>query len=359
MCCNKWTAAIKYRAANFWEKLKMKLLQRYLNTFLVAVRASRWTSTCAFLLAATLAGVSPSMAQTGETKVVRIVVPFAAGSYTDNFARIVIPGFAERLGMPVVIDNRPGANGVIAADYVAKSSPDGLTLLLGGTSSIAINPGIYKSLPYDPIKDLLPVVRSGSLPFVLIVHPSVPANTVLELIEYAKKYPGKLAYATPNSSSLMGMEMFKRLASVDILSVPYKSSPQAMLDLIGNQVQVQIADYATAIPHIRSGKVRLLAVTMDQRSLLLPSVPTVAEVLKGFDVSAWNGLFAARGTSLEVATRISDAWQGVLAVKGVQERLSVMGFDVIPLGHKAFGPYVRDQIDSWGKLAREAGVKAE
>ena len=224
----------------------------------------RVVTTMVAMAAAALAPWRVAKAQSGAAPV-RLVIPFASGSYTDNFARIVVPAFGERLGAIVVIDNRPGANGIVASDHVAKSAPDGMTLLLGGTSSIAINPSLYKSVPYDPVNDLLPVARSGSLPFLLVVHPSVPANTVQELIDYAKKNPGKLAYATPNSTSLMGMELFKRLAGVDILSVPYKSSPQAMLDLVANQVQVQIADFATAMPHVRAGKARALAFTMANR----------------------------------------------------------------------------------------------
>jgi tripartite-type tricarboxylate transporter receptor subunit TctC len=273
---------------------------------------------------------------------------------------MVVPAFAERIGATVVIDNKPGANGILASDIVAKSPPDGNTLLLGGSSSIAINPGIYKSLPYDPVKDLLPVVRSGSLPFLLIANANVPANNVPELIAYAKANPGKLAYATPQSSSLMGMELFKRTAGVDILSVPYKSSPQAVLDMIANQVQVMIADYGTAIPHVKAGKVKVLAVTMAKRTALMPDVATVDETLKsGFDISAWNGLLAPGGTPMPVAVRISDAWQGALALKEVQDRLAGIGFDVSPMGPDQFGPYVREQIETWGKLARDAGVKAE
>ncbi len=313
----------------------------------------------AVVAAVLVAGVATSFAQGTESRPIRLVVPFAAGSYTDNVARIVVPGFAERLGTTVVIDNRAGANGVIAAELVAKSAPDGNTLLFGGTSSIAVNPAIYRSLPYDPVKDLLPVVRSGSLPFVLAVNPSVPVTTVAELIEHAKKNPGKLAYATPNSISLMGMELFKQRAGVDILGVPYKSSPQAMLDLIANQVQLAIADYATAVGQIKAGKIRVLAVTMEKRTALLPGIPAVDETLKGFDISAWNGLLAAGQTPAPVATRISDAWQAVLGTKDVRDKLAGIGFDIAPLGPKEFAAYVREQIASWGRLAKQAGVKVE
>jgi tripartite-type tricarboxylate transporter receptor subunit TctC len=286
-------------------------------------------------------------------------VPFAAGSYTDTIVRMVSPALGEKLQATIVVDNRPGANGIIAADAVAKSAKDGLTLLMGGTSANAANPGLYKSLPYDPVNDLVPVARFGVLPFLLVVNSDVPAKTVPELIDYAKQNPGKLAYATPNSVTLVGMETFKRGAGVDILSVPYKSSPQAMLDLVGGRVQVLIADFATAMPHVKAGKARVIAVTMPKRSPLLPDVPAVADVVKGYDISAWNGLFAPAGTPREMLVRIGDAVTAVLGTREMQEKLSTVGFDVAPMGPDAFGPYVREQITTWGRLIRETGITPE
>jgi len=304
-------------------------------------------------------GIGSVGAQTSAGRPIRVIVPFAAGSYTDSVVRIVAPALGERLGATIVVDNRPGANGVIGADIVAKSVPNGLTFLMGGTSVNAVNPGLYKSLPYDPVKDLVPVARFGVLPFLLLVNLNVPVRSVTELIEYAKKNPGKLAYATPNSVTLVGMETFKRDTGADILSVPYKSSPQAMLDLISGQVQLLIADFATAMPHVRAGNARVLAATMARRSSLLPDVPTVGEVLKGYDVSAWNGLFAPAGTPRETLARISDALNAVLATRDIQEKLTSLGFDIAPLGPDAFGPYVRGQISTWGRLIRETGIKPE
>ena len=298
-------------------------------------------------------------AQTSTARPIRVIVPFAAGSYTDSVVRIVASPLSEKLGATIVVDNRPGANGVIGADIAAKSVPNGLTLLMGGTSVNAVDPGLYKSLPYDPVKDLVPLARFGVLPFVLLVNLNVPAKNVTELIEYSKKNPGKLAYATANSVTLVGMETLKRDTGANILSVPYKSSPQAMLDLISGQVQVWVADFATAMPHVRAGNVRVIAVTMARRSSLLPDVPTVAEVLKGYDVSAWNGLFAPGGTPREALARIFDAVNAVLTTRDAQEKLTAIGFDIAPLGPDAFGPYVRAQIGTWGRLIRETGIKPE
>jgi tripartite-type tricarboxylate transporter receptor subunit TctC len=294
-----------------------------------------------------------------QAKPVRIVVPFAAGSYTDNVLRIALPGLSEKLGASIVVDNRPGANGIIAADAVAKSAPDGLTFLMGGASANAANPSLYKTLPYDPVKDLVPVVRFGLLPFVLLVNPSVPAKSVPELIDHAKKNPGKLAYATPNSATLVGMETFKRSAGVDILQVPYKSSPQAMLDLVAGQVQVLIADFATAMPHVRSGKARVIAATMARRTPLMPDVPVIAEVLKGYDISAWNGLFAPAGTPREAMSKVAEAAMAALAQRDVQDKLSGIGFEISPMGPESFGPYVREQIGVWAQIIRDSGIKPE
>ena len=302
------------------------------------------------------AAYGPAWAQ---AKPVRIVVPFAAGSYTDNVLRIALPALSDKLGASIVVDNRPGANGIIAADAVAKSAPDGLTFLMGGASANAANPSLYKTLPYDPVKDLVPVVRFGLLPFVLLVNPSVPVKSVPELIDYAKKNPGKLAYATPNSATLVGMETFKRSGGVDILQVPYKSSPQAMLDLVAGQVQVLIADFATAMPHVRSGKARVIAATMARRTPLMPDVPVIAEVLKGYDISAWNGLFAPAGTPREAMNKVAEAAVAALAQRDVQDKLSAIGFEISPMGPESFGPYVREQIGVWAQVIRDSGIKPE
>jgi tripartite-type tricarboxylate transporter receptor subunit TctC len=312
-----------------------------------------------FAASAALLGACTLAAAQAGTQVVRLIVPFAAGSYTDNVARIIAPGLGRQLGSTVIIENKAGANGVIGADYVAKSPPDGLTFLVGGASVNTVNPGVYKALPYDPVKDLLPVVRFGLLPFLLVTHPNVPVNSTSELIAYAKKNPGKLAYGTPNSSTLVGMETFKRTAGIDILSVQYKSSPQAMADLVGNHVQVLIADFATAMPQVRAGKARLLGVTMKERSPLLPEAVPMAESVKDFDLSAWTGLLAPGATQPAAVKRMADALLATLAAKDTQEHLAGIGFDVKPMGPEVFGPYVRSELQTWSRLIKDAGIKPE
>ena len=304
-------------------------------------------------------GISGSFAQSNSSRPLRIIVPFAAGSLTDTVMRIVTPALSEKLAMTIVIENRPGANGIIGTDVVAKSPPDGYTYLMGGAGINAQAPSLYKSLPYDQMKDFVPVVRFGMLPFLLVVNPKVPVESVTELIEYAKKNPGKLAYATPNTATLVGMGTFKRRAGVDVLAVPYKSSPQTMIDLVSGQVQLLIADFATAMPHVKAGNARVIAVTMSRRSSLLPNVPTIGEVLNGYDNTAWLGLFAPTGTPPEMLTRISNALISVLATREMHEMLSRVGFDIAPMGPEVFGPYVNEQISTWGRLILESGIKPE
>ncbi|WP_442596690.1 Bug family tripartite tricarboxylate transporter substrate binding protein [Parapusillimonas sp. JC17] len=294
-----------------------------------------------------------------ESQPVRMVVPFSAGSYTDTVARLIAPAMSERLGTGIIVENRPGANGLVGADHVAKAAPNGMTILVGGASVNSINPGLYRTLPYDPVKDLLPVARIGILPFLLVVHPGVPAKTLAEFIAYARSNPGKLAYATPNAATLVGMETFKRSAGLDILSVPYKSSPQAMVDLAGNHVQVLIADIATAKPQVDAGKARLLAVTMDRRSPLLPDVPAMSESVKGFNLSAWTGLLAPAGTPPDAIQRISDALMAALETPDLRQRLSEIGFDIQPLGPAEFGPYLRAEIADYKQLIKDAGIELQ
>ncbi|USX06796.1 Bug family tripartite tricarboxylate transporter substrate binding protein [Paraburkholderia fungorum] len=310
------------------------------------------------LLAAAAMLLAPVQAR-AEGSVIRFIVPFAAGSYTDNVARILAPAVAQRLNASIIVENRPGANGIIGADYVSRSKPDGLTLLVGSASVNAINPAVYKSLPYDPVRDLVPVVRLGVLPFLVVTNPSVPANNIAELVAYAKKKPGTVSCATPNSSTLVGIETFKRIAGVDILTVPYKSSQQAMTDLIGNQVQMMIADFASGMPMVRSGKVRLLAVSMGRRSSLLPDTPTVNETIKGFDLTAWTGLLAPHGTPPAIVSRVYAAVGAALATPDLQAKLKLIGFDVQPLGPAQFGSYMQADVATWGRLAKEAGIKPQ
>jgi tripartite-type tricarboxylate transporter receptor subunit TctC len=304
--------------------------------------------------------LTPARAQVNTGKSIRLIVPFAAASSTDAVARAIAPGLGEKLGVNIIVDDRPGANGVIAADLVAKAAPDGLTFLVGSASVNAANPSLFKTLPYDPVKDLVPVGRIGINPFMVVVNPGAPFHSMAGLVDYARKNPGKLAFGTPNSVSLVAMETFKRREKLDILTVPYKSSLQVMTDLIANQIQLTFADFVTAMPKVTSGQVRVLAVTTLKRSTLLPDVPPVSDTSKDFDFSGWSGLFAPRGTPPEVVARVSAALQSVLSTREMAQKLAVYGLDISnPIGYQEFGRYVPEQIQTWRTLIKDAGVQPE
>lgn len=312
------------------------------------------------LLLALLAAVPFGSLQAQNTQPLTLVVPFAAGSGTDAVARTVGQRLAEKLGQPVLIDNKPGANAQVAAQYVAKAKPDGLTLFMTTNTSHSANPALYKELRYDPIKDFTPIARVGELPFALAVHPAVPAKTLAELIAYAKANPGKLSYATPNSTSLVAMETIKRIAGIDIAQIPYKSSPQAMTDLVGGQVQVYVADLGSGMAMLKTDKIRTLALTTARESQILPGVPPVGATVKGFDLTSWNGIFGPAGLPKPAVDRVNAALQQVLAEPDTQDKLRQLGFEVWPSKTpEEFTQYVADQLAHWGQLIRQAGVKPE
>lgn len=299
-------------------------------------------------------------AQTYPTQAVTLVVPFAAGSGTDAVARTVAHKLGERLKQPVVIDNKPGANAQVAAQFVAKAKADGYTLFMTTNTSHSANPALYKDLRYDPVKDFTPVARVGELPFALAVHPSVPARSLQELIDYSKANPGKLSYATPNSTSLVAMETIKRIAGIDIAQIPYKSSPQAMTDLVGGQVQVYVADLGSGMAMLKSDKIRTLGITTARESKILPGVPPVGATVKGFDLTSWNGIFGPAGMPKDIVDKLNAELQVVLAEKDTQDKLGQLGFEVWPSKTpEEFAQYVRDQLAHWGTLIRQAGVRPE
>jgi tripartite-type tricarboxylate transporter receptor subunit TctC len=293
------------------------------------------------------------------SKPIRLVIPFAAGSATDSMGRILAHELSQRLAQNVLVENRAGANGQIAAAFVARSAPDGYTVFMTTNSSHAANPHLYKTLPYDPVKDFEPIARTATLPFMLVVTPALPVKTTADLVAYARAHPGELSYGTASSASLVGAETINKMAKVDMVRVSYKASPQTMLDLIAGRLQVMVADFATAMPHVRAGKVRVLAVTTAKRSALLPGTPPIADTLKGFDITSWNGLFVPAGTPKEVVARLARETLEILARQDIREKLAAIGFEVDPLGPQPFAAYVREQIAYWGKLVRDAGIPPE
>ena len=312
-------------------------------------------------LAAALAfSATATLAQAYPDKPVTLVVPFAAGSGTDSVARAVASGLAARLKQPVIVDNKPGASAQVAAQYVAKAKPDGYTLFMTTNTSHSANPALYKSLKYDPIKDFTPVARVGELPFALAVNPSVPAKTLAELLDYARANPGKLSYATPNSTSLVAMESIKHIAKIDVLGVPYKSSPQAMTDLVGGQVQIYVADLGSGMGMLKTDKVRALGVTTAQPTPMLPGVPPIGQTVKGFDLTSWNGIFGPAGLPQPMVQRLNTELQAVLADKDLQDKLAQIGFQVwASKTPEEFTQYVAGQLTHWRTLIQQAGIQPE
>ena len=327
----------------------MKHARRDIGRWIVAIVLSIWMSFTPSLFAA----------ENYPSKPIRLVIPFAAGSATDAAGRVLAQALSQRVGQSVIVDNRAGANGQIAAMLVSQSPPDGYTLFMTTNSTHSANPHLYKSLPYDPVRDFEPIARVGTLAFMLVVNPDLPVGNTRELIAYAVAHPGELSYGTASTASLVGAETINAMAHTDLVGVGYKASPQAILDLVAGRLQVMVADFATAMPQVRSGKLRVLAVTTAKRSALLPGVPPIAETLKGFDMTSWNGLFAPAGTPQPIVARLAQETLASLAQPDVKDRLAAIGFEVDPLEPAAFDRYVREQLDTWGKLIRAAKIQPE
>ena len=307
-----------------------------------------------------LVGAGLAGAQDYPAAPITLVVPDAAGSGTDAVARIVAKRLGERLRQPVLVDNKAGASAQIGAQYVAKAKPDGYTLFMTTNTSHSANPALFANLKYDPIKDFTPIVRVGELPFAVVVDSKFPVKSMKELIGHAKANPGKLSYATPNSTSLVAAETIRRIAGIDMLGVPYKSSPQALTDLIGGQVQIYVADLGSSMAMIKAGSVRALAVTTQGAVKSLPGVAPVAETVKGFDLTSWNGILGPAGMPRQIVDRLDAEVRQVLADKEVQDQLAQLGFEVWPSsGPDDFARYVAEQLAHWTALIKQAGIRQE
>jgi tripartite-type tricarboxylate transporter receptor subunit TctC len=313
------------------------------------------------VLAAALAASSlHCAAQSYPSSNINLVVPFAAGSGTDAVARIMATKMGSILGQPVIVDNKPGASAQIGAQLVASAKPDGYTLLMTTNTSHSANPYLFQNLKYDPIKDFTPIARVGELPFVLTVNNDLPVKTVQELIEYAKANPGKLSYGTPNSTSLVTTETIMYLTKIGMTQIPYKSSPQALTDLIGNQIQVYVVDTGSGMGMIKAGKVRPIGLTGNRPYAQLPNVPPIAKTIQGFDVVSWNGVFGPANLPKPIVDKVNAAIQEALKDKEVQAKLAQLGFVVWPSKNpQDFAQYVSDQMAFWGKLIIQSGIKSE
>jgi tripartite-type tricarboxylate transporter receptor subunit TctC len=293
---------------------------------------------------------------------VRFVVGFTPGGPSDILARSLAEKLAAPLGQPVVVENRPGAGGNLAAEVVAKSAPDGNTWLLGNNSILATNQALYSHLTYDPVKDFAPVALVAIQPNILVVHPSEPAHSVRELIAYAKSQPGKLNYASSGAGAAAHLagELFKTMTGVQMVHVPYKGAQPALTDVIAGQCQLMFATSASVIPYIKAGRLRALAVTTAKRSPSVPDLPTLAESgVPGFEAITWHGVVVPAQTPPATVARLNKAIDTALADPQLLERLNSLGAEVSPGSPQDFAAYIAREIPKWTKVVRESGAKAE
>jgi len=300
-------------------------------------------------------------AQDYPSRPVRIVVPFAPGGPNDIIVRLVAQKLTETWGQPFVVENRPGAGGNIGTDLVAKAAPDGYTLLSVGPGSLIINPLIGK-VPYDTARDFAPVTLMARAPNALVAHPSLPAGSVKELIELARSQPGRVNYGSGGNGSTphLAGAMFASMAGVALTHVPYKGTAPAMADLIGGQVQIAFLGIPTVLPHVKSGKLRVLAVTGKRRSPELPGVPTVDEAgVPGYELSPWYGLLAPAGTPREVVVRLGEEVSRVVRAPEMKEKLAVQGAEVAGGSPEEFAALIRADTSTWSRVAKDAGIRIE
>jgi tripartite-type tricarboxylate transporter receptor subunit TctC len=294
-------------------------------------------------------------------KPIRLVSPFPPGAVVDTLCRTIAAPLGEALGQPVIVENRPGAGGNIGMEMVAKAPPDGYTIGMGGIAQHAINPSVYAKMPFDPLRDFAPVIFVARNVNVLVVHPSVPAQDVQELIAYARANPGKLSFGsagTGTSQHLAG-ELFKQLTGVEMTHVPYKGAGPAVSDLLAGQIPLMFADISAVLAHVRAGKLRALGVTSRNRTALL-DVPTIIEQgVPGFDVNAWFGLLAPAGTPREVVQRLNAETAKVLRSGATLERLQALGLTAEPGTPEQFAELIAAELARWSKIVRDANIRAE
>ena len=312
------------------------------------------------LLTLVCAGAAGQAQVPYPTKPVRFIVPSAAGGGTDIIARALAQKLSESLGQQFVVDNRPGAGQMIGIELAAKSPSDGHTILMAA-STLAINPVMYKKVPYDPLRDFAPITQAASLPNVLVVHPSLPVKSLAELIAYAKQRPGQLNFASAGigTSPQMSVELLKSMAGIDMVHIPYKGTSPGVVDLLAGQVSVMAPNLLTALPHIKAGKLRALAVTSAKRSEGLPDVPTIAELLPGYDSTQWYGVLAPAGTSRGIVLRLHDEIVRALRAPEVMQRLAADGAEPVGSSPEEFAAFIKSEIDKWAKVASAAGIRAE
>ena len=300
-----------------------------------------------------------AQAQTYPSKPVKLVVPFPAGSATDQIARVVGRELQEALRQPFVVENKPGAQGSIAATEVARAAPDGYTLMVTTNTPQAANVSLFKKLNYDPAKDFAPIARLGTISFMLMVRPDFPAKDLKQFLAHARSNPGKLSGGYGSAGSQVSQAMLRSMARIEFIDVPYKGLPQAITDVLGGSVSFTFADLANALTQAKGGKLRGIAVTSQKRSALAQDVPAIAEELPGYELIAWFALVAPAGTPREVVDRVYDVTAKALAKPDVRARFASLGTDVAVMNPEQLGAFIGSEIAKWAKLAKEAGIQPE
>ncbi|WP_439598276.1 Bug family tripartite tricarboxylate transporter substrate binding protein [Falsiroseomonas sp.] len=320
----------------------------------------RMIAGAALVAAAALAlPAAPALAQYPD-RPVTVIVPFPAGGGTDAVARVMAERMAQRLGQPVVIENRGGANGIVGTQAAARARADGHVLLFSTSSSISANPSLRRSLPYDPVRDFVPIARLGRFPFMLVVNPSLPARTVQDFVALGRSRTVPLTYGSWTTTGIVAGESLRRLAPVEITNVPYRGTGDAVSDLLGGRIDALFIDLTSGLPHVRSGAMRALGGTAATRTEALPELPTIAESgVAGYDVSSWAGYFAPAGTPDAVVQSLAATIMEILQDSAMRSRLLQLGFDVTPLSGPAFEAYVAAELDTWRALIRLAGIEPE
>jgi tripartite-type tricarboxylate transporter receptor subunit TctC len=337
----------------FRTKNRLKHKENHLMRLIFGARLA-----CAVFIATT---ANIASGQAYPVKPVRLIVPSSAGGGTDIVARIITPDLSKRLGQQVVVENRAGAGTMIGIEAAARSAPDGYTLLMG-LSTLAINSALYKKVPYDPVRDFSPITQAVSSASIIVVHPSVPAKSVKELIAFARARAGQLNYASAGVGTYphMTMELFLSMAKLKMEHIPYKGTGPAMIDMIAGQVSTMAATILTGMPHIRSGRLRPLGITSTARSPIVPEIPTVAEAgLPGFESVQWYGMLAPARTPKEIVTRLHAETTRILQQPDVKERFASDGADPVGSTPEEFARYIQSELLKWAKVAREAGIKQE
>ena len=315
-----------------------------------------------FILAAAAAALSSAvlLADDYPTRPITFVAVFGPGSASDTICRIIADRLSPMLGQPVIVEDRPGADGALAAMYVHHQPADGYTLLMATNSPLSADPFIHKDINYDPVKDFAPVTRVGSFTLMLVVNPKLPIHSVKELVEYAKAHPGQLSFASGNTAGIVGGYTLAKWAEISLLHVPYKTTAPALEDILSGRVSMMFADFTSALPHVNAGTLRPLAISRIKRSSLFPDLPTMDEAgIKGFNLDAWAGLVAPAGTPPEVVTKLNAALRKVIDSPEVQKRFKNVGFEGFSSTPQELGDYIKTELVAWGKMVKDAGIKPD